>query len=684
MAPQRIRAVRRPLVLYLAAVVGPTLVVLTLGVIAARRQVAALDALKLTTERLQESSLAIEFERSLAARTAAALVDPVFDELAHAAGVDDPRLLDRAQQHALALPTRYPFARFAFVVIDGEVRYPRVQAPWPQDVPSQLAAESPTARRSFAGAHEREAAGAYVLAAAEYATFEHLARSESLRGLAVASRASMLERAGIRTEAISAYQRLLDQFADAYSPAGRPFSLLAALELARLGQAADPRLRHTRKDLVSGRWSVTHDQATYFLERLPAPSAPGIVTPFLDGASAARRLLSFSIPRTDAMPGHVSFAAIGEGDGILQLAYRGDQSNRTVGIVLSLPWLRQHLLREVAGGVVADRSAELVPLAAGHPPFHAILPGWCIRLLPSSQNRSWLRADFGAFAAIAVVVLGVLVMGVLVLMRDVERETKLNQLRADLVGGVSHELKTPLSVIRIYAETIDEAPDVSTADRRRFAAAIVQETERLRRLVDGVIDFSRIQQGKRDYSLMAGSVAPLVARTADRFRDYLAVHEFSLQATIDSKVPLVEFDEIAVEQAVLNLLDNAFKYSGESRELSLDVGTDGESVFIRVQDQGVGIAPSEQSRIFERFQRGDHPDRGGYGLGLYLVRHIMAAHRGRVDLASMPGKGSTFTLVFPRASTIASSAEVSAAGRRPSVLSEPPKVSYVESTARRG
>ena len=248
-----------------------------------------------------------------------------------------------------------------------------------------------------------------------------------------------------------------------------------------------------------------------------------------------------------------------------------------------------------------------MPLAAGHPPFHAILPGWCVRLLPSCQNRSWLRADFGAFAAIAVVVLGVLVMGVLVLMRDVERETKLNQLRADLVGGVSHELKTPLSVIRIYAETIDEAPDVSTADRRRFAAAIVQETERLRRLVDGVIDFSRIQQGKRDYSLMAGSVAPLVARTADRFRDYLAVHEFSLQATIDSKVLLVEFDEIAVEQAVLNLLDNAFKYSGESRELSLDVGTDGESVFIRVQDQGVGIAPSEQSSDLRALSTGRSP-----------------------------------------------------------------------------
>ena len=111
------------------------------------------------------------------------------------------------------------------------------------------------------------------MAAAEYATFEHLARSESLRGLAVASRASMLERAGIRTEAISAYQRLLDQFADAYSPAGRPFSFWQRWNLLAL-DGPDPRLRHTRKDLVSGGWSVTHDQATYFLERLPAPSAP--------------------------------------------------------------------------------------------------------------------------------------------------------------------------------------------------------------------------------------------------------------------------------------------------------------------------------------------------------------------------------------------------------------------------
>jgi two-component system phosphate regulon sensor histidine kinase PhoR len=195
-----------------------------------------------------------------------------------------------------------------------------------------------------------------------------------------------------------------------------------------------------------------------------------------------------------------------------------------------------------------------------------------------------------------------------------------------------------------------------------------------------VIDFSRIQQGERTYSLAPGSIAPLVARTADRFGEYLAVHDFALRASIDMDVPLVEFDEIAVEQAVLNLLDNAFKYSGESRELAVSVCAQGDRVFVHVRDHGVGIAESDHHRIFERFQRGDHPDRGGYGLGLYLVRHIMAAHGGRVQLVSAPGQGSMFTLEFP----IASGAAREQVDREAGVSRETSEVAYVEGAAGRG
>jgi signal transduction histidine kinase len=440
-------------------------------------------------------------------------------------------------------------------------------------------------------------------------------------------------------------------------------------------------LIRTRQDLAAGRWSITSDQAGYFLGQLAGAPVLNVRTPFLAAATEARRLSAVSFAATDGTADHVLFAALGDERDFLQLAYRGNGANRIVGVALSLPWLREHVLPEVARGVVADRGAELVRLAAGHPSFHTMLPGWSVRLLPATNQRtSWLRADFIAFAAIAVVVIGVLVMGVLVLMRDIQRETKLNQLRADLVGGVSHELKTPLSVIRVYAETLDEVPDVAATDRRRFAKAIVQETERLRRLIDGVIDFSRIQQGQRAYALVPGSIAPLVARTAERFGEYLAVHDFALRTSIDMDVPPVEFDEIAVEQAVLNLLDNAFKYSGESRELAVSVCAEGQRVFVRVADHGVGIAPSDHHRVFERFQRGDHPDRGGYGLGLYLVRHIMAAHGGRVQLVSAPDEGSTFTLEFPTASEAIRQRVV----RQAAVSHETSEVAYVEGAARRG
>ena len=259
----------------------------------------------------------------------------------------------------------------------------------------------------------------------------------------------------------------------------------------------------------------------------------------------------------------------------------------------------------------------------------------------------WLRTDLLAFAFMTLIVLGVLIMGIVLLARDVARETNLNQMRADLVSGVSHELKTPLSVIRVYAETIDDVSDATVQERRHFAQAIVQETDRLRRLIDDVVDFSRIQQGERSYRLTVGSLSDVVSRTVEQFRRYAELHGFTVSTEIAAVLPPVAFDALSVEQAVMNLLDNAAKYSGDSTFIAVRVYQSDGSVTIKVQDRGVGIPADEQPRIFERFTRGSHPDRGGYGLGLYLVRHIVQAHGGQVELSSAPGEGSRFRLLFP-------------------------------------
>jgi signal transduction histidine kinase len=139
----------------------------------------------------------------------------------------------------------------------------------------------------------------------------------------------------------------------------------------------------------------------------------------------------------------------------------------------------------------------------------------------------------------------------------------------------------------------------------------------------------------------------LLDRVAGGFNEYATLHGFRVQATVPPDLPAVTVDPLAVEQAVHNLLDNACKYSGEAREIELHVGRGDTHLTIEVRDHGVGIAPEEQARIFERFHRGRHDDRGGYGLGLYLVRHVMDAHGGRVEVESAPGAGSRFRLCFP-------------------------------------
>jgi signal transduction histidine kinase len=251
------------------------------------------------------------------------------------------------------------------------------------------------------------------------------------------------------------------------------------------------------------------------------------------------------------------------------------------------------------------------------------------------------------FMAAVAAVLGVLVMGVVLLTRDVKRETELNRMRADLVSGVSHELKAPLTVIRAYAETLESEADATPAERGEFSQAIIQETDRLQRLVDDVVDFSRIQQGQRHYRLTPGSLTTAVRNAVERFGRYADLHGFRLSADLAENGD-VRHDARAVEQAVLNLLDNAAKYGGDAKVVDVRLRHVGAEAWVEVRDEGPGIPASEQARIFKRFERGVHRDRGGYGLGLYLVGHVMEAHGGTVAVDSAPGRGSVFTLRFPR------------------------------------
>jgi two-component system phosphate regulon sensor histidine kinase PhoR len=250
-----------------------------------------------------------------------------------------------------------------------------------------------------------------------------------------------------------------------------------------------------------------------------------------------------------------------------------------------------------------------------------------------------------SFTLVAILTL----LGGYLLWRDVRREARLADLRTQFVSSVSHELKTPLTSIRMFAELMQMSESTNAA-HSAFLETIVSESERLTRLLNGVLDFSRIERGQKTYRLEPASL-PEIVNTAVRAIQYpLNEQGFSLDLHVSEGIPPATVDRDALQQAILNLLTNAMKYSGRHREIGLQLLVENGDACIRVSDHGIGIPEKEQSRIFEKFYRAPIPENReipGTGLGLALVAHIVQAHGGSVHVKSRPGEGSTFSIRLP-------------------------------------
>lgn len=248
-------------------------------------------------------------------------------------------------------------------------------------------------------------------------------------------------------------------------------------------------------------------------------------------------------------------------------------------------------------------------------------------------------------------IISLLLAGGLVLThRNVSREMALARLKSDFVSNVSHELRTPLSLIRLYAETLEMGRLTSPEKYQEYYRIIRKESERLSALINNILDFSRIEAGRKEYDFRETDIRELVCATLDSYRFQIEQNGFSLEEKIDEDIPPLRVDREAIARSLVNLINNAVKYSQNQKYIQVSVFRQNGSVKLQVKDRGIGIPAGEQQKIFEKFYRSGDPlvhNTKGSGLGLSLVQHIVRAHGGEVGVESAPGAGSTFTIELP-------------------------------------
>ena len=302
--------------------------------------------------------------------------------------------------------------------------------------------------------------------------------------------------------------------------------------------------------------------------------------------------------------------------------------------------------KPIAGGppprspLVTTRDASITGL-----PWHLVIS----RTDPEAVPGFGRAARWTLAAGLAVIVL-FLAGGGLLMWRVLQRELAVARLQTEFVSAVSHEFRTPLTSLQHVADLLDE-DDVLPQERRTALYRVIgRSTARLTALVESLLDFARMEGGRRPYDLQPHAAGPLVSTIVREFRQQLEAGDVAMAVDIGPGDLTIRADEAALGRAVWNLLENAVKYSDPPGEIAVAVSRRGESIAIAVRDRGRGIPPHEQREVFQKFVRGADAVRRripGTGLGLAIVSHIVQAHGGVIGLESTQGGSTTFTITLP-------------------------------------
>lgn len=509
------------------------------------------------------------------------------------------------------------------------------------------------------------------------------APSRVARGMARLEEARVLEKLGRRPEALDVLEALADQGGETRNPWGFRLSDMARLEAARLRRLDQPEasaedVRKLVEDLLAETWVVGRGGeaaiARRALQLVSTTQPPAWVADASARVVERARLLYWAerlLPEARKVLGYPDAGRLLVEDIRWSLGDRNLwalRASRGTLYAFALDWdsIRQELNDRTRGFLSRDGPVSAwfrapdeieddlpgMALATRDLPW---VPGGALiikkgplfeREAQRRANQIWLRNAAVIFSLLT------LVLGVLFTIRIVNREMDLAQMKTRFAANVSHELRSPLTQIRLKGEALMLGLADTPEEQQEYYRAIVRESERLGRLVDDVLDYALLPSGRHNLAprIRLGSLEDTVQRALDSIRSSEEVRRMDLDVDVPGDLPLVAHDPDAVVRCVINLVSNAAKYSKDSNWIGVRARHVDGALEVSISDRGIGIHPNDLDRIFDPYVRGTDPRVGtkkGAGLGLTMTQEIMKAHGGKVLVQSRLGKGSTFTLRFP-------------------------------------
>ncbi len=509
-------------------------------------------------------------------------------------------------------------------------------------------------------------------------------------------------------EAVKVYDRLAQNYSEVTNPSGVPFGIIAHFQagkiLFELGnfEKSCVQLFNLLEDLFKPRWSLTRPQFYLYLNKTKdlIQAMRGKTSEIIDGGTVEQKWAEFLrleegrtqwmnriellvenlIPKmkeisADPKTASNDFQRFSEilenksflfafktinSDSLYAFLYDADYfiSQVIPNILEQIPALDNgtaiffdHLGRPLTSQDIQEVK-EIQPLISIPVSTNQDFLPWTISIyekVPGFAERQYKqKRNLYLFTAAAVIF--ILFFGGFLAIRSTAKELKLARMQSEFVSTVSHEFRTPIMSIRYLGELLQRGRVRDEEKKQEYYDTITEESKRLGRLIENTLDFSKIEAGMKKYSFEQTDIAEILAEAETYFQKQFLDNKFVLENDIQDSLPIIKGDREALTRALLNLLDNAAKYSGDSRKIILRAHSKEDFVFLQIEDFGKGIPNNEQNKIFEKFYRSeslqDSPIKGS-GIGLTLVAHTAHAHGGEVLLESKEGKGTKITIKLP-------------------------------------